>query len=91
MYLHLGGNGVVRTKDIIGIFDLDKTTVSASTRGYLAAKEKQKKVVTLGEGLPQSFVITANKKKEALYLSPISAGTLAKRKDITHEESLLLK
>ena len=65
MYLHLGGNGVVRTKDIIGIFDLDKTTVSASTRGYLAAKEKQKKVVTLGEGLPQSFVITANKKKEA--------------------------
>ncbi len=86
MYLHLGGNGVVKTRDIIGIFDLDKTTVSARTRGFLAAKEKQKKVRVLGEGLPQSFVLTATKQTETLYLSPISSGTLAKRKDITHEE-----
>ena len=30
MYLHLGQETVVRERDIIGIFDLDNTTVSRS-------------------------------------------------------------
>ena len=30
MYLHLGQETVVRERDIIGIFDLDNTTVSLS-------------------------------------------------------------
>lgn len=84
MYLHLGGNGVVLKRDIIGIFDLDKTTISARTRNYLTAKEREGKVQTLGEGLPQSFVITKHN-KEHVFLSPISSKTLAKRKDITEE------
>lgn len=81
MYLHLGGNAIVFTKDIIGIFDMDKTTVSARTRNFLAAKEKEGKIVVLGDGLPQSFVVT----KEKVFLSPISSKTLEKRKDITQE------
>ena len=35
MYLHLGGDKVVKTKDIIGIFDMDTSTVSKNTRDYL--------------------------------------------------------
>ena len=81
MYLHLGSNAIVFTKDIIGIFDMDKTTVSARTRNFLAAKEKEGTIVVLGDGLPQSFVVT----KEKVFLSPISSKTLEKRKDITQE------
>lgn len=79
MYLHLGGNTVIKNDDIIGIFDLDKTTVSARTRGYLAAKEKQKKVIYCSDELPQSFVITQSHNKEKVFISQISGKTLFKR------------
>ena len=35
MYLHLGQDTVVKKKDIIGIFDMDTTTVSKISRDYL--------------------------------------------------------
>ena len=35
MYLHLGENTVVTTKSILGIFDLDTTTISKNTRDNL--------------------------------------------------------
>jgi len=79
MYLHPGGNCVLRTDDIIGIFDLDKTTVSKRTRAFLNEKEKQNKVVLLDDDLPQSFIVTATGKEEKVYLSQISSKTLYMR------------
>ena len=40
MYLHLGQSTVITTKDLIGIFDMDNTTVMKSTRDYLTKSEK---------------------------------------------------
>ena len=40
MYLHIGNNKIVRTRDVIGIFDADTATVSKTTRAYLSEKEK---------------------------------------------------
>ena len=47
MYLHLGQDTVVTLDEIIGIFDLDTTTVSKSTRNYLTNAEKAGDVVNL--------------------------------------------
>ena len=79
MYLHPGGECVIRTADIIGIFDMDKATVSKRSREYINAKEKQKKVILLDDDLPQSFIITAKGKKEKVYLSQITSKTLYMR------------
>ena len=57
MFLHLGQYTVVRTDEIVGIFDIDNTTVSKHTRKYLAEAEKQKKVVNVSTELPKSFVV----------------------------------
>ena len=35
MFLHLGNNYLVNTKDIIGIFDIENTSVSANTKEFL--------------------------------------------------------
>lgn len=78
MYLHLGQYTVVRTSDIIGIFDLDNTTVSKKTRDFLAAAERDKKVVNVSEELPKSFIICKNG-EEKLYISLLSPNTLIKR------------
>ena len=47
MYLHLGEGTIVKTKDIIGIFDLDTTTVMKSSRTFLNVAEKEKRAVTV--------------------------------------------
>lgn len=78
MYLHLGQESIIRTKEILGIFDLDTASLSRDTRAYLAAAEKAGRVVTVAEELPKSFIVTANA-PHTVYLSQISAGTLKKR------------
>ena len=81
MFLHLGENTVVREKDIIGIFDLDTSTVMKSTRDFLTAMSKAKRVINVGYELPKSFVLTYDKKtkEKTMYISPISSVTLLKR------------
>lgn len=81
MFLHLGQSTVVRRDDIIGIFDMDTSTVSKITRTFLSEKEKQKKTVTVSYELPRSFTLCAaeNGENETVYISQLSTQTLEKR------------
>lgn len=80
MFLHLGQDTVISQDDIIGIFDLDNTTVSKRTRDFLSQKEKEGRVVNVSYELPKSFVICENKDKEiTVYITQISTSTLIKR------------
>lgn len=82
MYVHLGVDSVVKEDDIIGIFDLDSTTVSKHTRKFLNEAEKQKKVVNVSFELPKSFVLCGEKKNTLVYISQLSSSTLYKRSKI---------
>jgi len=75
MYLHLGENTVVTDGEIIGIFDMDTSTVNKATRDYLSLAEKNGKIVYVNYELPKSFVVT----DEAVYVSPINTSTLYRR------------
>ena len=79
MYLHLGQDTVVRTRDIIGIFDIENTSLAKSTRGYLAQAEKSKHVVNVTYEMPKSFIVCVSKGEKRVYLSQISSATLKKR------------
>ena len=82
MYVHLGVDSVVNEDDIIGIFDLDSTTVSKHTRKFLNEAEKQKKVINVSFELPKSFVLCGKKKNTLVYISQLSSSTLYKRSKI---------
>ena len=43
MYLHLGQDTVITTKSIIGIFDMDRCTVSKKTRDLIILQRQRKK------------------------------------------------
>lgn len=75
MYLHIGEDTVVRDKEIIGIFDMDTSTVNKATRDYLKKAEKDKKVIYVNYDLPKCFIVTNDK----IYVSPINTSTLNKR------------
>ena len=79
MYLFLGGDVSVREDSIIGVFDMDNTTVATSTRKFLSRAEKEGRVVTVSYELPKSFCLTSEGKKETVYISQISPATLKKR------------
>ena len=80
MYLHLGQDTVVKMNEIIGIFDIETSTISKITRKYLADAEKAGNVVNVSMEMPKSFVLCSNKKnKITVYISQISSTTLLKR------------
>lgn len=81
MYLHLGKNTVVKTKNIVGIFDMDTSTISKNTRDYLAKAEKSGRVINVSMELPKSFVVCRDTDGIKVYISQISSQTLQKRKD----------
>lgn len=80
MYLHIGKEMLLKTDDIIGIFDLDTATISKSTREYLAKAEKSGDVINVTTELPKSFIVCKEKDgKRKIYISQISSSTLNKR------------
>ena len=79
MYLHLGGDTVIRTEDIIGVFDLDNATMSYKTREYLSYAEKQGRVVNVSSELPKSFVICKENNDYIIYICQLAPMTLIKR------------
>lgn len=80
MYLQIGQDRVVRGKDIIGIFDLDNTTVSKITRDMLSKAEKSGNAVTIGYDIPKSYIITNEEDdKTTVFISPVTPTTLTKR------------
>ena len=80
MYIHLGNNVMLPTSEIIGIFDIENTSISKRTRDFLKNAEKCGKVITISYDLPRSFVIAGKNKEDVkVYISQISSSTLLKR------------
>lgn len=75
MYLYLGEDTAVKTDRIIGIFDMDTSTVNKATRDYLSKAEKEKRIVYVNYELPKSFIVCEDK----IYVCPLNTATLLKR------------
>lgn len=78
MYLSIGNDMAVRTSSVIGIFDLDNTTVSKRGREFLSAAEKDGLVVPCDD-LPKAYILTAEYGLNKVYLTSLSSATLEKR------------
>ena len=78
MYLSIGNDMAVRDTSIIGIFDLDNTSISKRTQIFLNKAEQEGQVVPCDE-LPKSFVLTAEYGLNRVYLTSLNTTTLEKR------------
>ena len=78
MYLNIGSDMAVREKSIIGIFDLDNTSVSKRTRNFLTRAEQEGRVIPCDE-LPKSYVLATEYGIDKIYLTGLSSATLEKR------------
>ena len=66
MYLHIGSGINVRKKDIIGIFDLDTSTISKISKNYINKNQKKGLIEYNDTDLPRSFIVTAGENSGAL-------------------------
>lgn len=79
MYIHLGENISISDKNVIGVFDIENTTIGQDTRKYLNRMEKEGKAVNISKEMPKSFVVCTENGEETAFISPISVATLKKR------------
>ncbi len=87
MYTDLGGETTVYSGEIIGIFDIDNTTVSKITRDFLREAERTKQIMTISEELPKSFIIA----DKNVFVSPLATATLRKRWSLFEKENEIIQ
>ena len=85
MYLHAGNDKIIRTKSIIGIFDMDNATRGTDTRKFLRTEQKSGRLESSKEEIPKSFILY---EKDGAYkvcisqLSTLSLCTRAKKSEM---------
>ena len=79
MYIHLGRDYVLNDRDIIGICNLETTTISPRGREFLNYAQKNGAVVSLSDELPQSYVLADGGVVDTVYLSELSSAVLRRR------------
>ena len=79
MYLHIGSDVLVKTNEVVGVFNLDTGTDLYASRIFLNTAEKKGEIIPIGLDIPKSFVVCKNKNGQKIYLSPLAASTIKKR------------
>jgi len=77
LYLHLGGDVLIKTDEVVAIIDLEVTKIDhINHRSFDTIKENNNNICYISEpGREKTLVVTINN----LYYSPISTNTLYKR------------
>lgn len=79
-YIHLGGNISALKNDIIGIFDLEKTTVEKSVNEFLSNAQRKGNVYYCSLDMPKSFILSGIFGENiTVYVSNVAVNTLKKR------------
>ena len=79
MYIHLGRDYVLNDRDIIGIFNLETTTITPRGREFLNYAQKNGAGVSLSDELPQSYVLADGAVVDTVYLSELSPAAMRRR------------
>ena len=74
MYVILG-DAVISDGEVVGVFDMDATTVSVRTRDFLKKAQDGGRVVNTSYELPKAFVVT----KDKVYITQYNAQTVSAR------------
>ncbi len=66
-------------REIIGIFDMETASLSASTKDFFRIKEEERGVVNVCNDLPKSFIVCQGEYSDRMYISGISTESIKKR------------
>jgi hypothetical protein len=84
MFIHLGGDVIIRVSEIVAIFDLATERTSKISEQFFKQAVISEKVIYIEKDEVKSFILTEKK----IYYSPISSSTLKKRANFTQHLEL---
>lgn len=85
-FFSVGAGYAADLSEVVGIFDLDKTTDGKITREFLTKAEKNGQVISAGQELPKSFLVTADGDKSRVIVAQPASATLRKRYEQAAEQ-----
>ena len=77
MLLHIGNGKTVRTREIVGIFDLDNATLARESRAFLSAATRAGEVTYGDSDIPRAFIVTAAPKTKKTHLRALHEAPAA--------------
>lgn len=81
MFINIGKDAIIRTKDIIGIFNLDYIRNTKEYRNFYSNMLEKKEIIKTSEQ-EKTFILTQNSQGTKGYITNISTNTIGKRKKI---------
>lgn len=78
MFLHIGKDKIIKSTDIIGIFDLKNLEYSNISQEFLKKFNENYKIENLDDEFKKSFIICNESNEFKGYISNISSLTLEK-------------
>ncbi|AOM84671.1 extracellular matrix regulator RemB [Salisediminibacterium beveridgei] len=85
MFIHLGGDFVLKTERIIAIFDHQTQGFSKENQLFMEGYQGKKRKVHVSDDPPKSMVVT----DDEIFMSPISTHTLKRRADASSSKDEL--
>jgi len=79
LYIHLGGDVLIKKSKIVAIIDLETVTEGKNNENLLNCIKSKKKINYISENGKEKTLIITDKEH---YLSPISSTTLFRRGDL---------
>lgn len=76
MYVNVGQDTVIRSRDIVTVCDIDKTSVSGITRDFLRKAQEENRVIVASGDIPVSFILLCD---GSVILSPLNTLTVKRR------------
>ena len=86
MYIHLGNDVVVSESSVVGIFDIENTSISPATKEFFTAAQKNNRVVYVTDDLPKSFVVCTEGDGYTVYICQVAPATMLKRAEVNEAE-----
>ncbi|MDP5276085.1 extracellular matrix regulator RemB [Chengkuizengella axinellae] len=80
MFIHLGGDKILKASELVAIFDLSIDKSFLVLEPFIDHAKENNRVEMISVEKPKSLIISTTK----IYYSPISSATLKKRASLLH-------
>ena len=79
MYLHIGKDYIVKSNEIIGIFNIDYVKNTKEYKSMYNALEESGNLIKVSDSKAKACILTENQGKRKAYITNIGVNTISKR------------
>ncbi len=79
MYLNIGKEYIIKSKNIIGIFNIDYIKNTKEFKSMYKSLDEEKNIIKATDGKEKTFILVEKDRNKKGYITNIGVNTIAKR------------